>query len=261
MLSSRLFGRKKSGDVAEGAPGTAGSLARQKSWTANGMPAPPKAVVEEVTQKRVETGAAVKLQSGVRQKQAVVLVEGKKQQRKQETTAATKIQAIKRGQQARAEVDALRPKTWGRALQRCVAPMVARWGELLARCPCTSPEHTKLSEQQLQHAMPKGAVQLSPELEAQLRELFGKMDRDNDTILSKAEAVEFWGKNFAKINAQAMFNEVDDDQNETISIGEWLDFWKNVLAQDCYTEEDIAEEVESMLQGGSWVDWQDGRTT
>jgi hypothetical protein len=110
MLSSRLFGRKKSGDVAEGAPGTAGSLARQKSWTANGMPAPPKAVVEEVTQKRVETGAAVKLQSGVRQKQAVVLVEGKKQQRKQETTAATKIQAIKRGQQARAEVDALRPK-------------------------------------------------------------------------------------------------------------------------------------------------------
>ena len=35
--------------------------------------------------------------------------------------------------------------------------------------------------------------------------------------------------------------QVDDDQNETISIGEWLDFWKNVLAQDCYTEEDIAE--------------------
>ena len=42
----------------------------------------------------------------------------------------------------------------------------------------------RAASRQLQHAMPKGAVQLSPELEAQLRELFGKMDRDNDTILS-----------------------------------------------------------------------------
>ena len=120
--------------------------------------------------------------------------------------------------------------------------------------------------------MPKGESQLPPALEAQLRKLFGKMDRDRDQILSKAsclppqacvavassllepspapplpaasnsspcashlltclpppptphphlyphphpnpaptkaEAVEYWGKNFAKINAQAMFNEV-----------------------------------------------------
>ena len=119
--------------------------------------------------------------------------------------------------------------------------------------------------------MPKGESQLPPALEAQLRKLFGKMDRDHDQILSKAsclppqacvavassllepspapplpaasnsspcashlltclppptppphlyphphpnpaptkaEAVEYWGKNFAKINAQAMFNEV-----------------------------------------------------
>ena len=48
----------------------------------------------------------------------------------------------------------------------------------------------RAASRQLQHAMPKGAVQLSPELEAQLRELFGKMDRDNDTILSKAR---HWG--------------------------------------------------------------------
>ena len=51
----------------------------------------------------------------------------------------------------------------------------------------------------------------------------------------------FWGKNFAKVNAQAMFNEVDDDGNEEVTFPEWVDFWKNVLAQDCYTEEDIAE--------------------
>ena len=34
------------------------------------------------------------------------------------------------------------------------------------------------------------------------------MDQDNDMILSKTEAVDFWDNNFAKINAQAMFNEV-----------------------------------------------------
>jgi Ca2+-binding EF-hand superfamily protein len=56
--------------------------------------------------------------------------------------------------------------------------------------------------------MPKGESQLPPALEAQLRKLFNKMDRDRDQILSKDEAVEYWGKNFAKINAQAMFNEV-----------------------------------------------------
>jgi hypothetical protein len=69
-------------------------------------------------------------------------------------------------------------------------------------------EHGVTSEQGLNHAMPKGESQLPPALEAQLRKLFNKMDRDRDQILSKDEAVEYWGKNFAKINAQAMFNEV-----------------------------------------------------
>ena len=39
----------------------------------------------------------------------------------------------------------------------------------------------------LKHDMPKSDAQLGPELETNLRNLFGKMDKDNDSILSKAE--------------------------------------------------------------------------
>ena len=63
-----------------------------------------------------------------------------------------------------------------------------------------------------------------------------------------AQAVEFWGKNFAKINAQAMFNEVDADHGDTISVQEWIEFWQNVVGQDCYSEEDVMEELESMMK-------------
>ena len=48
--------------------------------------------------------------------------------------------------------------------------------------------------------------------------------------VSKSEAVKFWGKNFAKVNAQSMFNEVDEDGNGNISWAEFLAFWKNVVA-------------------------------
>ena len=31
--------------------------------------------------------------------------------------------------------------------------------------------------------------------------------------------------------------------------------------QEIYTEEDELEELDAMLKGGSWVDWNDGRST
>lgn len=250
------------------------------------MPAPPPSIIAETKRKneqvKKENGAAVNIQSRLRQKQAKFEVENKKQ-RKAEDTAATRIQAIKRGKQVRKEV-ALRSDEAGQhqddgeeeaaaeeevyadeapgAWQKCTKGLFGLYHAVLSRCPCALSKRSELNEQMLPHLMPKHSdTQLSVGLEAKLRELFGKMDKDNDKILSKAEAVEFWGKNFAKINAQAMFNEVDDDHNETISIQEWLEFWRNVVGQACYSEEDILEEVESMLKGGSWVDWQDGRTT
>ena len=47
----------------------------------------------------------------------------------------------------------------------------------------------------------------------QVKELFEKIDLNGDGSITQAEATSFWGKNWAKVNAQAMFNEVDDDGN------------------------------------------------
>ena len=41
---------------------------------------------------------------------------------------------------------------------------------------------------------------------------------------------------------------------------EFIAFWKNVVGSG-YAQDDILEEVEMMLEGGSWVDFDDGRTT
>lgn len=78
--------------------------------------------------------------------------------------------------------------------------------------------------------------------------------------VDRSEAIKFWGKNFAKVNANAMFNEVDVDKDGELTLAEWKAFWRNVLKHD-YSAEDVLEEVNSMLEGGSWVDWNDGRTT
>ena len=43
-----------------------------------------------------------------------------------------------------------------------------------------------------------------------------------------------------------MFNEVDADHGDTISVQEWIEFWQNVVGQDCYSEEDVMEELESI---------------
>ena len=48
--------------------------------------------------------------------------------------------------------------------------------------------------------------------------------------------------------------------NESISWDEFRKFWQNVIGSG-YPAEDISEEVDMMLAGGSWVDFNDGRTT
>ncbi|KAL1522618.1 hypothetical protein AB1Y20_017600 [Prymnesium parvum] len=106
----------------------------------------------------------------------------------------------------------------------------------------------------------KHEVQLKPELEQMLKTFFSKMDVDGDGTVTKDEAIKFWGSNFAKVNANSMFNEVDEDGNGSVSWDEFTDFWKNVVGSG-YSEEDLIEEVEMMLEGGSWVDFNDGRTT
>mmetsp|Transcript_105889 Transcript_105889/g.294662 ORF Transcript_105889/g.294662 Transcript_105889/m.294662 type:complete len:120 (+) Transcript_105889:83-442(+) len=100
---------------------------------------------------------------------------------------------------------------------------------------------------------------LSPKTKTALEELFHKMDMDNSGDITLMEAVAFWGKNFAKVNATAFFSEVDADQNQTINIKEYLEFWEQVKKSG-YKEKEILDEVEKMSNGGSWVDWKDGRS-
>jgi len=255
-------------------------MRRQSSWMAGGMPAPPKAIVQEVQAKHMqvkkENIAATKVQAGVRAKNAKFEVEGKRQAKKEEG-AATRIQAIKRGQQVRKDTasrrsgegdggeDEVYEEAPQNPLQKCTAGLQEWLHTVLDKCPCTSKAgepHVLTEQEGLTHAMPKGAGgKLSTGLETKLCTLFAKMDVDKDNIISRKEAITYWGKNFAKINAQAMFNEVDADRGDSISLEEWLEFWRNVTAQDCYSQEDIVEEVDGMIAGGSWVDWNDGRTT
>lgn len=95
---------------------------------------------------------------------------------------------------------------------------------------------------------------------AQVKTLFEKIDADQNGEITKEEATRFF-KSFPKVSAQAMFNEVDDDDSGGITFNEWIAFWENVISQPTYEEDDICEELDNILEGGSWVDFNDGRTT
>jgi len=121
---------------------------------------------------------------------------------------------------------------------------------------------TTLSGEELDRKFEKKEehVEMTQEVEDMLKKFFDTMDADGNGEVTKDEAVAHWGKNFAKVNATSMFNEVDEDGNESVSWEEFLAFWKNVVASG-YSQDDILEEVEMMIEGGSWVDFDDGRTT
>ena len=66
-------------------------------------------------------------------------------------------------------------------------------------------------------------------------------------------------KDFREANKE-YDEEVDEDGNESVTWEEFLAFWRNVVASG-YSQDDILEEVQMMIEGGSWVDFDDGRTT
>lgn len=103
-------------------------------------------------------------------------------------------------------------------------------------------------------------TEVPPPMLGKLQTVFKKMDADGDGVISKKEANAFWDTNFAKVNAGAMFNEVDEDHDGNVSEEEWLYFWKNVL-QHGYTTQEIEDELDELIAGGSWVDYSDGRNT
>lgn len=180
---------------------------------------------------------------------------------------------------------------------------------------------------------------LGPILMQLVTTMFQKIDTDVSQTISLSEARTFWGKNFASINARAMFSEVDTDGDKEITlevyapqphialppppplralhillqlcyllnlhppaplappphalnhstrnayrdrhhpihslqgvksytilsalrraslasmVQEWISFWQNVKASG-YGESEIVDEIQSMMEGSSWVDSQ-----
>ena len=100
-------------------------------------------------------------------------------------------------------------------------------------------------------------VKLSPWLLSQVEELYRKMDENADGKLTKQEAQIFF-QQFGKISSSAMFSEVDENGDGEILPSEWRNFWEQVRGNG-YSEEDIAEELQQLMNGGVWVDFLDDR--
>ncbi|EGR33555.1 hypothetical protein IMG5_049300 [Ichthyophthirius multifiliis] len=78
------------------------------------------------------------------------------------------------------------------------------------------------------------------------------MDGDGSKCIDKVETLKYWKSNFAKVNTDALFKAVDIDNSGTITQDEWMEFWHDVKRQG-YSEEEIEEEIENLLEGFSWV--------
>lgn len=231
--------------------------------------------------------AAAKIQASLRGKQ-VRAEEAKKGE------AAAKIQAIKRGKSGRedalllGEIAAGKKEAAARAqavqfqtadapagggasgglewLQRALKECAGEngWNTLVglpSKIPCWPAAGAAAAGAAEPGLSGHDKKELSVALMQKVSELFKLMDENGDGMITVAEATVFWKKNWAKVNAKAMFNEVDDDNNGSVTYEEWLDFWRNVNAQPDYDEETVLEELENIKEGGSWVDWNDGRTT
>lgn len=104
------------------------------------------------------------------------------------------------------------------------------------------------------------ACKLSAKTWAKLEELFRLMDQDGSNAVTREEARAFFKGAFSNLSADAMFNEVDADHSGAITSEEFVKFWTQVRSSG-YKEQDILEEVSELIEGGTWVDWKDGKDT
>lgn len=88
--------------------------------------------------------------------------------------------------------------------------------------------------------------------------MFEKMDADRNKKITRTEALNHF-KAFNKVNTNAMFNEIDLNNDSEITIDEWKGFWENLLQTGIYKPEEIESELETLLRGEAWVDWNDNR--
>mmetsp|Transcript_72427 Transcript_72427/g.224952 ORF Transcript_72427/g.224952 Transcript_72427/m.224952 type:complete len:139 (+) Transcript_72427:39-455(+) len=93
---------------------------------------------------------------------------------------------------------------------------------------------------------------LKEETKQLLKEIFQKMDTDGNNVITREEAIRFWGDRFGKINANNFFHEVDEDGNNSVSCDEFMAFWQHVKDKG-YREEAIREELDNIFKGEAWV--------
>lgn len=116
-------------------------------------------------------------------------------------------------------------------------------------------------------ASPPPRVPMPPAFAARVTALFESLDRNGNGEVDLQEAETHWQSGplgrFGTLSALAMFSEVDDDASHAISLHEWLAFWDGLRAPNGgrYADDEILEEVEAMLRGAPWRDWEDGRST
>jgi len=101
---------------------------------------------------------------------------------------------------------------------------------------------------------------ISSKVWKKVAELFIKMSEDQSAITLDQGTKFFSGQAFANVSAQAMFKEVDMLNHGTITAQEFIGFWIQVKGSG-YKEQTIIEEIDLLLEGSPWVDWDDKRTT
>jgi len=94
---------------------------------------------------------------------------------------------------------------------------------------------------------------------SKLQELFLKIS-GGGAVISRSNAMSFFKGSFSNVSTEAMFHEVDTQGHGCITVQEWVQFWIQVRSSG-YREKAILDEVELLLEGGTWVDWKDGRNT
>jgi len=92
------------------------------------------------------------------------------------------------------------------------------------------------------------------------QELFAKIDYDHKHVIDTEKAHKHFKGAFAKVSVDAMFNEIDQNHHGQISGKEWMKFWVQVKSSG-YKQQDILDELDSLMEGNAWVDWKDGRST
>jgi Ca2+-binding EF-hand superfamily protein len=68
------------------------------------------------------------------------------------------------------------------------------------------------------------------------------IDTNRSKTIDKEETLQFWGKNFPKLNTNELFSQVDRNNDGTIQLDEWIDFWILVLKSG-HTVEEVSQEV------------------